>query len=402
MVEKPWGMKQMISVKEALEIIADNTLPLAPVFIPLKQANGLVIAEDLFAPIDIPAFPQSGMDGYAFAFEEGKTSYQLNGEVPAGDNRSIEVTKGTAIRIFTGAPVPPGADTVVMQEKTKIIDGILHIQDENIKMGLNVRPRGAEIKEASLAIESGTKLNPVAIGFLAGLGINQVFVYPRPRVGVLVTGNELQSPGQPLSYGQVYDSNSYSLKAAMNQVYIDNIEFRQSKDDIEQLTTQLAQLLEISDLVLMVGGVSVGDYDFTLKAFERCGVAPIFHKIKQKPGKPLLFGKKGEQLVFGLPGNPASVMTCFYKYVLPAIGILSQTGENLKTLQVPILEDFQKPTGLGFFLKAYFDGQTVSIKPGQESFKLSSFVQSNCLLYVEEGVTEVKAGSTVSIHLLPA
>lgn len=395
-------MKQMISVKEALEIIADNTLPLAPVFIPLNQANGLVIAEDIFAPIDIPAFPQSGMDGYAFAFEEGKTTYQLKGEVPAGDNRSIEVAKGTAIRIFTGAPVPPGADTVVMQEKTKIIDGILYIQDEYLKKGLNVRPRGAEIKESSLAIESGTKLNPVAIGFLAGLGINQVFVYRRPRVGVLVTGNELQSPGQPLSYGQVYESNSYSLKGAMNQVYIDKIEFRQSKDDIEQLTTQLGQLLEISDLVLMVGGVSVGDYDFTLKAFEQCGVEPIFHKIKQKPGKPLLFGKKEEKLVFGLPGNPASVMTCFYKYVLPAIGILTQTGENLKTLQVPILEDFQKPATLGFFLKAYFDGQTVSIKPGQESFKLSSFVQSNCLLYVEEGVTEVKAGSTVSIHLLPA
>lgn len=394
-------MKQMISVKEALAFITDNTRPLPPVSIPLKDANGLVIAEAIYAPIDIPAYPQSGMDGYAFAFEEGRTTYQLSGEVPAGDSRSIEIAKGTAIRIFTGAPVPPGADTVVMQEKTKVVDGTLYIQDENIRMGLNLRPKAAEIKKDSLAIKNGTKLQPVIIGFLAGLGINHVLVYPRPRVGVLVTGNELQSPGQPLSYGQVYDSNSYSLKAALNQLYINEILFRQSSDNIEQLKTQLAELLECSDLVLMVGGVSVGDYDFTLKAFEHCGVDPIFHKIKQKPGKPLLFGKKGAQLVFGLPGNPASVMTCFYNYVLPAIGILSQTNSALKTLIVPVKGDFQKPAGLSHFLKAYFDGTEVSIELGQESYKLSSFVRSNCLLYLEEETTVVKAGSIVTIYLLP-
>lgn len=394
-------MKQMISVKEALAFITDNTRQLTPVSIPLKDANGLVIAEDIYAPIDIPAYPQSGMDGYAFAFEERRTTYQLSGEVPAGDNRTIEVVKDTAIRIFTGAPVPPGADTVVMQEKTKIVDGTLYILDENIKKGLNVRPKAAEIRRDSLAIEKGTKLQPVIIGFLAGLGINQVLVYPRPRLGILVTGNELQSPGQPLSYGQVYDSNSYSLKAALNQFYITDISFRQSSDNIEQLKTALAELLERSDLVLMVGGVSVGDYDFTLPTLKHCGVEPIFHKIKQKPGKPLLFGKKGEQLVFGLPGNPASVMTCFYNYVLPAIGILSQTNSSLKALNVPVKGDFQKPAGLSHFLKAYFDGVAVSIELGQESYKLSSFVRSNCLLYLEEETTEVKAGSVVTIYLLP-
>jgi molybdopterin molybdotransferase len=394
-------MEMMISVEEALKFIEENVKPLEPVLKKLEEACDLVVVNDTYSPLDIPAFPQSSMDGYAFAFEEGITNYSIAGEIPAGFETITTLAKGTAARIFTGAPVPLGADTVVMQEKTIITPGIVSITDEKLQKGANVRLVGTEMRKGQLALGEGSKLNPVSIGLLAGLGIDSVLVYPKPRVGIIITGNELQKPGEPLAYGQVYDSNSYSLRAALHQLGIEEIQLLQSNDDVDKLSTQLNDLLENSDLVLLVGGVSVGDYDFTLPAFEKCGVEPIFHKIKQKPGKPLLFGKKENVIVFGLPGNPASVMTCFYEYLLPAIGKMTSSNISVKSVEAKLEEGYAKPNGLTCFLKAYYNGQTVRIQTGQESYKLSSFAEANCLAVLPEKSTEVKAGEVVKVHLLP-
>lgn len=394
-------MKTMITVQRANALIAESIRPLEPVSLPLSDTSGLVLAEDVFSHYDIPTYPQSSMDGYAFAFEEGKSTYVLEGEMAAGSNHQFQLKPGHAVRIFTGAAVPPGADTILVQEKSAIQEGQLQVNDLQLKKGDHVRPVGSEIERGAKALSKGHLLNAASIGFLAGMGISSVKAYPKPKVTILVTGNELQMPGTPLEYGQVYESNSLTLKACLSQLHIKTVEVLQSGDNRLQLHAMLAQALETSDLILMTGGVSVGDYDFTMDAFESCGVRQVFHKIKQKPGKPMLFGIKDEKAVFGLPGNPASVLTCFYEYVIPAIGRMMHSPKSIEIKQVPLEHDHQKPAGLTHFLKGLYNGQTVSLQTGQESYKLSSFASANCLAVFQEGETVFNKGQLIDIHLLP-
>ena len=394
-------METMIHVQRAHDLIAERINPLEPVSVPLSDATGLVLADDVFSNYDIPAYPQSSMDGYAFAFEEGKLTYVLDGEMAAGSNQQFQLKPGAAIRIFTGAAVPQGADTVLMQEKSAVQEGYLQVTDLQIKKGDNVRQVGSEIQKGAKALSKGHSLNAASIGFLAGMGISTVKVYPKPRVAIIATGNELQLPGKPLEYGQVYDSNSLALKACFSQLHINDVDVFSCGDDMFQLQSILEKALQTADLILMTGGVSVGDYDFTLDAFESCGVKQVFHKIKQKPGKPMLFGTKDERAVFGLPGNPASVLTCFYEYVIPAIGRMMHSPKSIESKQVPLEHDHQKPAGLTHFLKGLYNGQTVSLKTGQESYKLSSFASANCLAVFPEGETIFSKGQLIDIHLLP-
>lgn len=394
-------METMIHVQSAKALIAECINPLEPVSISLSDATGLVLAEDVFSQYNIPAYPQSSMDGYAFAFEEGKLTYVLDGEMAAGSNHQFQLKPGVAVRIFTGAAVPRGADTVLMQEKSAIQDGYLQLNELQLKKGDNVRQVGSEIQKGAKALSKGHLLNAASIGFLAGMGISSVKAYPKPRVAILVTGNELQMPGEPLEYGKVYDSNSLTLKACLSQLHVNDVDIFSCGDDLFQLQSILEKALQTADLILMTGGVSVGDYDFTMDAFESCGVKKVFHKVRQKPGKPLLFGTRDEKLVFGLPGNPASVLTCFYEYVIPAIGGMMHSPTAVACMQVPLEHDHQKPAGLTHFLKAWYNGQTVSLQKGQESYKLSSYAVSNCLAVFPEKETTFQRGHLIEIHLLP-
>jgi molybdopterin molybdotransferase len=393
----------MISVTEAKKIISENVTLLTPVSLPLQLSAGLTLAEDVYASVDIPAFPQSSMDGYAFSFNDWEKNKQLKivGEVAAGSNEIFTLASGNAARIFTGAAVPTGADTVIMQEKIKAINGKLIIEDESIKAGNNVRPKGSEIKAGALALEKGNILSPAAIGFLAGIGIAAVQVYPNPSISIIITGNELQQPGHPLAYGEVYESNTFALKAVLQQLHIENIQILYATDKPEIVTDTLGKALGQSDVILLTGGISVGDYDFVLQAATECGVGKLFHKIKQRPGKPLYFGKKGSKLVFGLPGNPSSVLTCFYQYVIPALEKLSKRKTGLRVLKIPLSKSFQKNTGLTHFLKGFYDGKTAAPLDAQESFRLSSFAKANCLIQIDEEITSCNEGELVDVYLLP-
>lgn len=397
----PLGNGDMISMDEAKQLIDENSTQLNSGIIPLSKAAGLILAQDIYASVNIPAFSQSGMDGYAIAFSSIGKPITFAGEQAAGNNIHAELKAGTALRIFTGAVVPDGADTVVIQEKSKVIDGFLHVQDEKLKQGDNVRLPGTEIVKDELALSAGSKLTPPSIGFLAGMGIASVEVIPLPRVSIIVTGNELQDPGTSSEFGKVYESNSYALLAALKRLQIDEVVVYKSADDIDMLTRILKDALTKSEIILMTGGVSVGDYDFTVKVSENCGVQKIFHKIKQKPGKPIFFGKKENILFFGLPGNPASVLTCFYEYVIPALGKITAQQLNLKIKHSPISATYKKPEGFTHFLKGIFDGTQVHLPQGQESYKLNSFAKANCLVMIPDAVTEVLTGENVEIHLLP-
>ena len=393
----------MISVQEAKKIISENVSLLESVMLPLQQAAGKILAEDVYATVDIPAFPQSSMDGYAFLFDDWKQNKKLiiEGEIPAGANEKIPLGPAKAARIFTGAPVPPGADTVVMQEKVQLQNGELTIEDEGIQQGTNVRPKGSEMKAGELALENGSLLSPAAIGFLAGIGFTEVKVFPNPLISIIITGKELQQAGKPLDYGQVYESNSFTLTSALRHLHIDEVKIYYADDDLEILTDVLQKVLEQSDLVLLTGGISAGDYDFVLQAATNCGVTKLFHKIKQRPGKPLYFGKKNNKLIFGLPGNPSSVLTCFYEYVLLVLEILTKKKISLQKIKVPLLKSFRKTVPLTQFLKGFYNGTTVKVLDAQESYRLSSFAKANCFVKIGEEVMECKEGESVEVHLLP-
>jgi molybdopterin molybdotransferase len=393
----------MITVAQAKALIEQHTQTTAPRRMPLPEAAGLVLAEDVYSPIDIPAYPQASMDGYALHFD-GYRQYgnlDIAGVVAAGSDVQPVLQPHQAMRIFTGAAVPEGADTIVIQEKSVVREGKLVIEDDLLERGLNVRPRGSEISTGQLALPKGSRLSPAAIGFLTGFGMTHVTVYPPPSVCIIVTGNELQDPGMPLRHGQVYESNSHTLRAVLDPLHIRNVTVDRSADSLETLVEVLNKAVAEHDMVMLNGGISVGDYDYVLKATELCGIEKIFHKIRQKPGKPIYFGTKGSKLIFGLPGNPASVLTCFYEYVTVALRKYYHAEPGVRVIQAPLAQPFRKAAGLTHFLKGYYDGISVLPLDAQESYRLSSFARANCLVVIEEERTESAAGELVEVHVLP-
>ncbi|MFT5863369.1 MAG: molybdopterin molybdotransferase [Flavobacteriales bacterium] len=385
----------MITVQEALDIIEENTCLLPSITIPITQALGYVTASNSKAPISMPPFRQSSMDGYALKLSTTDT-YAVLGEVQAGSTQTIALQEGEAVRIFTGAPVPETADTVVMQEHTTVDEDTITLT-KRPEIHSNVRPLGEQLKEGEIALSKGTLLNAAGLGFLAGLGIAEVSVYQKPRVSILLTGDELQQPGTPLRYGQVYDSNSVTLKGALDTMGISKINIDYVPDNYQATLDCIKEHLANADVVLISGGISVGDYDFVKEALIENGVTEHFYKVNQKPGKPLWFGKKGATTVFALPGNPASSLTCFYVYVLPALRkMMGYNNTHLQKNTAHITLDFTNRFGKTLFLKGTVtDGQATPLL-GQASSMLKSFALSNALLVIPETVGEIKKGETIS------
>jgi molybdopterin molybdotransferase len=392
----------MISVQEAKEIILKNTYLLPEIEVPLIDAAFQILTRDTFAITDLPPFNQSAMDGYAINFEAWKneTSLQILGESAAGDPVKKIPVAGFASRIFTGAALPVGTDTVIMQEKCSIQQNKLIINDTNLKKENAVRAQGEEIKKNDLALKKGNLLNAAAIGFLASIGIEKVHTTKMPRVDLIITGNELQTPGQPLKDGQIYESNSFALQAALNASRINDIRIFFCKDNLQSLIAQLSNSLDQADVILLTGGVSVGDYDFVIEASKALQIKQQFHKVRQKPGKPLFFGTKEQQLIFGLPGNPSSVLCCFYEYVIPALNQMNPSIQKLIEIKVPITDSYKKNTNLTHFLKAKYNGTTVTPLKAQESYRLSSFALADALICIDETTTDVQAGDLIDVHLL--
>lgn len=391
----------MITVSEAKLLIRQH-IP-APEIIskPLQSAADYVLAEDVKAITDIPAFAQSSMDGYAVKFEDIEKGLIIKTTIQAGSTANTWVNNGEAARIFTGAPLPTGADTVIMQEKVEVKNGILYCRDPDLQIYNNVRAKGSEIQKDDLAVQKGSLLTPAATGFLAGIGIAAVRVYEKPKIALIITGDELQQPGQELQAGQVYDSNSYALNAALKKEGFNDIQTYFVSDNPHQLKETLKESLQTHTLILLTGGVSVGDYDFVVASAQENSIDTIFHKVKQKPGKPLFFGKKENALIFGLPGNPASVLTCYYQYVLPAIRLMYGLDLPLKTIRAVLTHDITKENALTQFYKAHIEEGKVTPLTAQESYRMSTFATSNCFIRLGENPCNYHAGDTVDVDLLP-
>ncbi len=395
----------MVTVNEAKLRIIANTRTLPSVRLPLQDAVGSYLAEDVISPVALPPFRQSSMDGYAIVHSDitqSGTALRLVGESRAGQADSPVVRAGTAVRIFTGAPVPEGATAVVMQENTTLTEGAVQILEYPVAEGRNIRRAGQQIAQGAVALRAGTLISPGAVGFLKGMNVNEVSVHGMPRIGLLVTGDELLKAGEALVPGKIYESNSAMLQAALEQACISGISVSYASDELDATIAALTALLDEYDVVLASGGISVGDYDFVGKALEALGAETVFYKVRQKPGKPLLFGKKGEKLIFALPGNPASSLVCYYEYVLPALKKIMGSNEPfLRSVRLPLRHAYRFDGERDEFLKARVENGEVVSLDGQESFVIGSFAVANAIIYLPVSQNQVAPGELVEVHLLP-
>jgi molybdopterin molybdotransferase len=392
----------MISIEDAIQLVKNTSKPLLKDTVKsLEKAGGYVLFKDVQSPINMPPFRQSAMDGYALNLN-ASLEYQLIGKVKAGDGHQIILKKGDAVRIFTGAPVPDSANAIMMQEKVKA-NGSKIIIEHEINKEHNIRPLAEQVKKGDIALKKETKLTPAAIGYLTSLGITEVFVYKKPSIALITTGNELVEAGQPLTYGKIYESNATMLQNALYNLKYYDISIHKVEDNYNKTKAKLKSVIHQNDLVIVTGGISVGDYDFVGKALNELQVEEVFYKVKQKPGKPLFFGKKDNTLVFALPGNPAAALTCFYVYVYIALqNMMNREALELPRIKAKSTSYFDKKGDRPQFLKAIYNDGEVKILEGQNSSMLQTFALSNALVYIPEDVITVDINDEVETILLPA
>lgn len=389
----------MIAIDEAFSILSKTIFTLPQATISLENALRYVTAETILSPINMPPFRQSNMDGFALSLHHELT-YEIVGEIKAGDSKPIQLQPGQAVKIFTGAAVPDTAQAVIQIEKVSVNGNQLFLQ-ESVLPETNIRPLGSQIKKNEIALEKGTILTPAAIGFLAGLGFTAVKVYQKPTVGIVITGNELIPAGQPLAYGQVYESNAIMLQTALMEAHYNQVQVYQVDDHFDNTKSILEKAIQAHDVVLVSGGISVGDYDFVGQALQSLDVETLFYKVNQKPGKPLMAGNLNDTIIFALPGNPAASLTCFYVYVKPTLEQLSGIKTDYQaTIQKPLTHDYPVNNSRSQFLKARLSDDAVTILSHQDSSMLDSFALANALVSVPNGNYDLRQGDKVAVYLL--
>ncbi|MDT0651509.1 molybdopterin molybdotransferase MoeA [Autumnicola edwardsiae] len=393
----------MISVNEARKILSDNSTRGKTQTVPLGHSLDAVVAEDIYSPIDVPSFDNSAMDGYAIKFGEKLQRWKVKTVIQAGDTSAYKIERGEAARIFTGAKIPEGTDTVIPQEliAKNEASGEIYYQEDKISTGSNVRLKGSQCKRGDLILKKGTVISPGIIGLLASVGLAEVKIYTAPTVAYVITGDELKEPGTSLTPGEIYNSNGPMLEALLKKIGVTDIFPKKASDKKEELQQIINQALEQQDVLILSGGISVGDYDFVKECLENAGVQELFYKIKQRPGKPMFAGKKAGKWIFALPGNPSSVLSCFSQYVKPCLYYF-MGKENVweADAELTLAQDHKKKPGLTFFVKARINGDEAEVLSGQQSFNLQAFSTANCLVELEEDKEEVTAGTRVKVYNL--
>ncbi|MBK9637272.1 MAG: molybdopterin molybdotransferase MoeA [Bacteroidetes bacterium] len=391
-------MNTMISFENARRLVIKNTRSGRVMSMKLSECLHHVLAENIVAIVDAPPFDQSAMDGFAFNVSswDKNSPLLLTSVIQAGKKSAIKLKKHEAAKIFTGAPIPSGANCVVMKEKVLVKGNQVFILDVSTTVGLNIRRKAFHVKAGKVVLKKGDIISAGTIAFLASIGIAQVKVFAKPRIGIIVTGDELAVPGKKLKSGQVYECNSFGLIASLlNYGIIPDIVLY-AKDDRKDVKRKLMECEKKSDIILFTGGVSVGDFDFVASTLDEHKVKMHFHKVKQKPGKPIYFGSKKDKVYFGLPGNPASVLTCFHVYVVDAIYAFMNKSKR-ELIPALSLNDYRKKPGMANFLKAKQDVHGVAILKDQESYKLNSFVDANVLLVMKEDESTISRDDKVEV-----
>jgi len=396
-----------LSVQQALERIKQQTSPLnGNIKVAIRDALDGVLAEDVLSTINVPAFTNSAMDGYAvrYADIENDPSVKLHivGTAFAGKPFTGDISSKQCIRIMTGAPVPNKMDTVVMQEHTSSDGDTLSINSE-CKKGQNIRLYGEDLKIGEIAIATGQKLRAADIGLIASLGIPEVAIKRKIRVAFFSTGDELRSIGENLEEGQIYDSNRYTIFCMLKTFGVEIIDMGIIPDDPKSIRSAFETAASNADMLITTGGVSVGDADFVKQTLEELGEVN-FWKIAMKPGKPLAFGQLESTTFFGLPGNPVSAMVTFYQFVQPALRqLLGQTEVNNTTIQLKCTSTLKKRPGRVDFQRGIIftdeNGESYVKSTGnQGSHVLSSMCQANCFIILPQNSGNIEAGNFVEVQ----
>lgn len=397
----------LISLEQALEKLFSQTQTITcSETIPLTDATQRIAATDIISPINVPPFDNSAMDGYGLRFSEwdGKTPMPIAGKSFAGQPMQGELPQGSCVRIMTGAPIPHGVDTVIMQEEAEeTAQGILFTG--TVKKGSNIRSAGEDIAKGSSVIPAGTLLSTAQLPLIASLGVSTVNVYRRLKVAVFSTGDELQAVGLPLAEGQIYDTNRFTVRLMLEKLNCEIIDLGVIPDSPEKLKQTFIEADKQADLVISSGGVSVGEADYTKQILDELGQIG-FWKLAIKPGKPFAFGKLSSAWFCGLPGNPVSAALTFYQLVQPLIARLAGHSQwkAPARFKVPVTTPLKKSPGRLDFQRGVLSvdnhGQLQVATTGhQGSHVFSSFSQANCFIVLERERGRVAAGETVDVEM---
>jgi molybdopterin molybdotransferase len=399
---------ESLSVEEARRrILADIKPVIGDEKLALRTALGRILAENVISPLDVPSHNNSAMDGYALKGTDLATDasrdFEVIGTAYAGGPFTGDCHAGQSVRIMTGAAMPTGTDTVIMQEHVQ------QLSDDRVRIanthqpGQNVRLAGEDIAKGHVVLEAGRNLVPADLGVLASLGIGEVQVRRRPRVAFFSTGDELRSVGELLGEGDIYDSNRYSLYGMLTRLGVDLLDLGVVRDEPDAIRKAFQEAARMADVVITSGGVSVGDADYIKPMLDELGEIG-FWKISMKPGRPLTFGSLGDAFFFGLPGNPVAVMVTFYQFVQPALRyMLSGERHHPLMLKANSMDMMRKRPGRFEFLRGIMSqsepGQyDVRIAGRQGSGILTSMSRANCFILLPEESGDIQEGDSVIIQ----
>ena len=402
----------MISFEEACRRILRKTMPLPRTRVRLSDAAGYVLAAPVITRYHIPRFDSSAVDGYGVhwqdvtsASESSPVSLRLAGAVRAGDVSKKTIPRGSCVKLMTGAMVPRGVNAVIMREYTEEVNHAVTVSSP-AKRGDNVRLNGEEFAKGAVVLGEGARITPTAVGLLATVGCSTVRVHRKPRVALIVTGNELVAADKSLKEGKIRDSNSPALVAALQRIGVKPGMVARTVDSRAAIARALNSALKVSDVVITVGGVSVGDFDYVKGVAERYGIKTAFWRVAIKPGKPFFFGTKGRKLVFGLPGNPVSALITFHLFVVPALHrmmggklkeeLLLRARLDHSLSRNPHRMEFVR----GLVRRRASDGLVVSSTRGQGSHMLGGLAAANCIIYVRPGRGLLPKRSFVDVQML--
>lgn len=393
-----------LSVEQGREKILSLILPLAETeSVAIQECYQRVLAREVFSPINVPAYRNSAMDGYALRSDDlERDSYRVVAEVLAGSHYAKTVELGEAVKIMTGAPMPLGADTVVMREQATQNGDVVSFAGAKIKAGQNVRQAGEDLAQGQAVFHSGQRLLSPEMGMLASLGFAHADVFRSLKVAIFSTGDEVQAPGGEIEPNSIFDSNRFTLTGLLKRLGCQVIDLGIIEDDEAKMMQVLEQAAKQADMVITSGGVSVGDADFIKSALEKLGHID-FWRINMRPGRPLAFGQIAGKPFFGLPGNPVAVMVSFINFVEPALRkIQGEQGWQPLKVNAIALEDLRSRQGRTEFSRGVYafnaQGQlTVRTTSKQGSGILRSMSEANCLIEIAPAIDTVKVGESVTI-----